>query len=589
MPGLRLLQPGHVLDSESDSAPTGGTRFSAFLRSRPHIRMTAYRWSVVLALLITAVNAWWALRDRTSPWWDQANYLHDTLIYRRALDAHGLTALISAIHHTDPQKAPLLTIAMLPLAYIFGPTMAAGLALNVLLWPALLLGTGAVAAELFGDRARIPSILMVAPMPFLVGASHTVMQEFLVVTLTVWVVLMALRTRLFDRRGASAGLGVLLGLGLLTKASFPTAVIGPLLVLLLASFWPCLRHLRQERQRLVRVTSNIGLTAILAGPLALIWYGPNWGPTMAFIRYTLAGGGELSGRVSAPLTSHQLAEFFVGLVNRISALAVLLCIVAVVLSLPQVPFRGGRRPSTESLIRGAVLATWFLGPVLAVATSHNQDPRYVLAAYPALALITGGLLANLQWRVVRRTLITVVGAIALMETLQANVPGFSLPLVPSKVTVYTRPYPLVIPLGGPNAFAPTPGGGGGTLDVLRYLESRSREASGQLRPAVVEILSVDEWLTVQNLSYYADTRGDPFIFLDPNPPNRDTLVSRLKSADFALYVPPGANGQVTVSHPPAAADFMTPGLFALFNPHPDRLAIGPWEGQARYVELLIRR
>ena len=140
-----------------------GTRFSAVLRSRPHVRMTAYRWSVVLAFVITAVNAWWALRDRTSRWWDQAIYLHDTLIYKRALDAHGLNALIDAIRHTDPSKAPLLAIAMLPLAYIFGPTMAAGLALNALLWPVLLLGTGAIAAELFGDRARIPSILMVAP------------------------------------------------------------------------------------------------------------------------------------------------------------------------------------------------------------------------------------------------------------------------------------------------------------------------------------------------------------------------------------------------------------------------------------------
>jgi hypothetical protein len=106
---------------------------------------------------------------------------------------------------------------------------------------------------------------------------------------------------------------------------------------------------------------------------------------------------------------------------------------------------------------------------------------------------------------------------------------------------------------------------------------------------VVDILSVDEWLTVQNLSYYADLRRDPFTFLDPNPPNRDTLVSGLKSADFALYVPPSTNGRVTVSTAPAAADLMTPGLFALFNDHPDSLAIGPWQGRGQHVELLIRR
>jgi hypothetical protein len=553
-----------------------------------HFRMTAYRWSVVLALVITAVNAWWSVRDRTPPWWDQAIYLHDTLIYKRALDTHGLSALIDAIRHTSPEKAPLLSIAMLPLAYIFGPTMAAGLALNVLLWPVLLLGTGAIAAELFGDRARIPSILVLAPIPFLVGASHTVLQEFLLVTLTVLVVLMAIRTRRFERRRASAGLGVLLGLGLLTKASFPTGVIGPLLVVIAASLWPCLHHPRRERQRLLRVVSNLALTTILAGTLAVIWYAPNWGPTVAFIKYTLSGGGELSGAVSSPLTPHHLAQFSVAEINRMSALAVLLCIVAVALSLSQLRFRSGRRPSTEALIRGAILATWFLGPVLAVASSHNQDPRYVLGAYPALALITGGLLANLPWRLVRRTLITAVGVIALMETLQSNVRGFDLPLVPSNITTHTRFGPLVIPLAGADAFAPTPGGDGGTLDVLAYLENHSRDANGHLRPEVVDLLSVDEWLTVQNLSYYASLRGDPFTFLDPNPPDRDTFVSSLKSADFALYVPPSTVGPVTFSGP-EAADYMTPHLFALFNEHPDILAIGPWSGKAQSVDLLIRR
>src|SRR5205085_272888 len=159
----------------------------------------------------------------------------------------------------------------------------------------------------------------------LVGASHTVLQEFLVVTLTVLVVLMALRTRRFERRRASAALGVLLGLGLLAKASFPTGVIGPLLVLVLASLWPCLRHPRRERQRLLRVASNLALTAFFAGTLALIWYGPNLGPTRAFIKYQLSGGGAFPGPVSNPLSFHRFAEFSVRLINYMSALAVLLC------------------------------------------------------------------------------------------------------------------------------------------------------------------------------------------------------------------------------------------------------------------------
>ena len=113
--------------------------------------------------LVTAVNASWAFRDNTAPQWDQGHYLFLSWLYQQALDHHGPIAFIRAVYTSDPSRAPLLSLLVLPLSYVFGPGPGAGLALNVLLWPVLLLSAGAVAKELFGESARLPTMVVLAP------------------------------------------------------------------------------------------------------------------------------------------------------------------------------------------------------------------------------------------------------------------------------------------------------------------------------------------------------------------------------------------------------------------------------------------
>ena len=105
-----------------------------------------------LAFLVTAVSASWALRDNVSPQWDQGHYLFLSWVYQQALDHHGPIALIRAVYTADPSRAPLLSLLVLPLSYLFGPGPGAGLALNVLLWPVLLLSAGAVAKSSSASR-----------------------------------------------------------------------------------------------------------------------------------------------------------------------------------------------------------------------------------------------------------------------------------------------------------------------------------------------------------------------------------------------------------------------------------------------------
>ena len=78
--------------------------------------------------------------------------------------------------------------------------------------------------------ARLLTILLVAAMPLLVGLYHNVFQDFLLTTLATVAILLLLSSERFQRRWLCAGLGLAMGLGTLTKVTFPIFVVGPLLV-----------------------------------------------------------------------------------------------------------------------------------------------------------------------------------------------------------------------------------------------------------------------------------------------------------------------------------------------------------------------
>jgi hypothetical protein len=99
-----------------------------------------------------------------------------------------------------------------------------------------------------------------------------------------------LRTEYFTRRWYSVLLGVMLALGRLTKLQCLTALLNPLVVIAIVS----LRGTRPRgvltdetagRNRTPTVV-NIGLAAVTAVGLPVLWYAPNWGPVWSYMQAT---------------------------------------------------------------------------------------------------------------------------------------------------------------------------------------------------------------------------------------------------------------------------------------------------------------
>jgi len=549
---------------------------------------------VLLTTAVTLINVLWVLRDRSAPSWDQSHYLYLAWAFQQALDHHGPVGFLHAVYTTDPSHAPLLPILLVPLSYVFGPGTTIGMALNVILWPVLLLSSGAVARHFFDDRARLLTIAFLAPMPLIVSLAHQVLQDFLLVTLTTVAVLLLLRTGGFMNRRASVGLGAVAAAGMLTKFSFFVGIAGPLAVTVVVGFLRCLDAYRTngEWSTTRRVTANVGLMAIIATVPSLLWYVPNWATTWSYVRTQFAA---LPGSTVDPLALKNLGGFVIDTGENMSWLAVAIALVVAVVSLPRLfTWLLHRRPRRDDWLSAAFLAAWLVIPIAIVASNVNQDPRYLVASYPALAVVTGGLISAIRQPFVRGVLVVAVVLCLVIQTAQVNVPSYRTPLLPATVAVHTPAGWATITFTAGDGPAVTPTAVNVSLEIVQDLEAQSRGADGEIRPALVLLPELEPTANGNDLSYYAEVRHDPFTFVTLDTDQTSArLTAQLRQAQFVLFArqPPAlaGPGAVPTLNLSDAARRMTPAMFDLFKPHPHYILIGADSGQSPYLAVLVRK
>jgi 4-amino-4-deoxy-L-arabinose transferase-like glycosyltransferase len=534
--------------------------------------------TVVGVVVVVAVS--WAVRERATPAWDQAVYLRNSWHLGRMLVEHGPIELARSFFSTTPSRAPLLALAMGPFVAVFGASASSALMLDVVLWPVLLLGIGAIASDLFGRRTRLLAIVLAATMPLLVGMSRALFQEFLVTTLAVVVVWLAARSRGFADPATTVGLGVVVGLGVLTKLIFPVYVVGPLLVLVFDAFR---NRVDIDVRHLVR---NLVVAAGIALAMAACWYGPNWGATL---RYLQANTSDSSATVG---TGRSFSTFVRELLdNSVSWFFALAGLVGLGLVIPRIARRIRYRELGWADVRGPlVLASWLVVPLVFVATGKLQTQRYLTATMPAVAMGIAAVLTRISLIWARRALVSVVVVAGVLQTALLAAP-IRLPGISTEALTFPTPFGRGwIPLAGQaQGYERLPNTKDDATPIVRYLEAMSCGAGG---PVVVGLLQTNSVTNHDTMRLVAELRGDPFVFrrqlADPN--RLDDLADDLMTYDFVLYVPPTHGRRTTGARASAlnrryyAGAYMTPELLGLFTGPVRSFPIGGGE----HVEVLAR-
>lgn len=239
---------------------------------------TGSRWfAAVVAVLAAAANSLWLLLDRGTPAWDQGWYLYLAVTYQDALADGGVDHLWEVLPTVDASRGPFYVLAVMPLMAVLGNSVTVALLLNMLLAPVLYLTAGEIALTIFRSAAaRLLTIVLVAGTPIVVGLQHEPLQDFLLITLASVAVLCMLRSDVFLHRGATLAMGLAMGLGALTKVTFPAFVAGPVLVMLVHLVVIVVR--RRREAQLGRRLLNLVLAGLIFVAVAALWYARTWDP-----------------------------------------------------------------------------------------------------------------------------------------------------------------------------------------------------------------------------------------------------------------------------------------------------------------------
>ena len=331
--------------------------------------------AVLVVAILAAVNAYYFHRLRTPTFWDDSSYLSGSLVLFDALKDHGVIGFVRTFAHLFGNKAPLICALPVPLYAVFGtdfdPRFLFGVGFLIL----MSIYVFRIAESLWSPREGLLAVAILQTMPLMYGLSRQFLVDYGLATLVaMWIFYFHLRPT--SGVWPIARLGLLLGLGLLMKFTFPLYIAAPAAVQAILTIRKC-RDWRDTATTLAR----FGAVFIVGGLTAAVWYVPNWQTVIAFARS--ASSGELSVNYGNPevFSGRVIADYFFLLsYAALSTWYAFLLVLAPLLwlLLPKPP---GYRRSSHSWL----LAAWVL-PLVITTFSINKDTRYLAPLVPIAAL-----------------------------------------------------------------------------------------------------------------------------------------------------------------------------------------------------------
>ncbi len=478
---------------------------------------------ILVAVVSAAIAVAWILVDRTTPPWDEARYLLDTLQWVQALHSGGLGGLVNAFFTVDTAYGPGYLAAVFPIFLAFGPSDQGALAANVVLWIVLLLSVGSIARQLFGPVAGPVAMAVTAISPILLWLLHHALVDLGAATWTCLSVVAMLRSRHFTRPLPAALAGLCAGVGLLTKVSVVIFLAGPALVIGVRAL---VRLRSASTAKRWRVMGNLALALATLLAVAGPWYLTNLQSTIGYIHSAAFGVGAAGTGPANPLAPSAIAQVILMIVSDTPWIVVAASLLLAALLVWE--RRGAKSVSRPGRVWSWLVLLAMAGlPVAAVATSQDQASRYAAVTFPALAIIFAALVATTRRRPVQVAAVAAVLAFGVAQIAVSQMPiGNS---YQRGKLVWVRHGWYGMDFFGPAYPYANSAGDDGT-PIMAALESVAKA-----RPLRVMIAQDDHTTNLNTLRWLSATRHDDFTF--ELPPVVVADPAQLSTYDVALYIP----------------------------------------------------
>jgi 4-amino-4-deoxy-L-arabinose transferase-like glycosyltransferase len=350
--------------------------------------ITIYQILLVILLVFWIANEVYWLRSDSYPLiWDEAHHFTVSLNF-----FHGLKALnFGSIFTTDTYYPPFAPLVALPGYLLFGLSPDVGIFFENLPFIILLMiSTFGLGKYLKDESTGILAAFIVMTAPMIFGLSRDFLLDFPLVAMvstTVWIML---KTEKFSNTKFSLAFGLIFGLGMLTKWTFPIFTMPPLMIYIYPELKTrllgliCFLHslkLHQSPGKLSFIGRKTTFNVIMAGICSILISAPFYFSNLSSMIKSVSdySSGALEGDPAVfsltsvtyyPIKLMGLQLSFPYFIIFVIGLSVFLTTFAL---------------SREKKL---LLVTWILIPYIVFTALSNKDPRYTLPFLTAMALIS---------------------------------------------------------------------------------------------------------------------------------------------------------------------------------------------------------
>jgi len=309
-----------------------------------------------VCLSFAGVTLLWLRLHHAPPSWDEAWYLTNSLLLYDAWTERGVIGFARQLLSALEFKAPLIAALPAPFYLVLGRNWRFGYLVNLAAMPVLFGSIWAIGKRLWNARAGLIAVYIAGTMPLLYGLARWYMVEYTLAAVVAAALWLLLVSENLENGPATAFLGVLCGVGLLLKASFPLYVLAPTLFAL----WRCKRKLRA-----------VALLAIPCFVLALPWYALHWRATL---KYAISGGfGDSAAAYRTGAIAYLTNVIHEGVSDYYAATALVVAVLT------------AYKRRWETFRSMAPLSLWGIAFVVFLLGA-NKDIRFLAPILPAFAL-----------------------------------------------------------------------------------------------------------------------------------------------------------------------------------------------------------
>jgi hypothetical protein len=342
--------------------------------------MSTWRFLTLIAVLILfGLSIRWSLIDNSPPAWDQGLYLFQSATLHNTLTHEGFGHFFTAIFNFDRGRAPLLPIIVQPAFYLFGPSLdAAVISLNffwfILAWAIAGIARDIVGQNKNGDKAGFFAFVLFALYPLTTMLSHNFLVEFPLIAFISASIYSLWLTHKTENKKWSIVCGIFVGLGLLTKVTFPAFVLPAFIFIVYrnirkTSFW----------KTIALFLPAAIIFSIIAGPYYLYNFRQIIGATITLSSHSLSQLYGFGGATDIHVVLEYINSVLYTPIMLISLFCVLIMIFLKVSGFLKKGVLEKNNYFSASLI--TILLLWFAIPFLVAAFGEIKDPRYI---YPSL-------------------------------------------------------------------------------------------------------------------------------------------------------------------------------------------------------------